>query len=118
MTKFKYLGRMLEEKDSDWTEVHWNISNEWAVMQRLGKFFRQERVGSRVSELFYITASQGYRWTYDHEVEWRGVGWFRTSSGGRGGVRVQRVGALGRIHKKPEGQKADMEGGTGLVAVA
>ena len=35
--QFKYLGRMMEEIDSEWTLVHRNINKAQVVWRRLGK---------------------------------------------------------------------------------
>ena len=53
MTQLKYLGRMLEEKYSDWPTVHQNISKIQEVWWRLGKLLRWEGVYIQVSSLFH-----------------------------------------------------------------
>ena len=51
--QFKYLGRILEEVDSDWQAVQRNTNKARIVWWRLVKLLRREGGGSHVSELFY-----------------------------------------------------------------
>ena len=53
MIQFKYLGRMLEETDSDWMAVHRNINKAQEVCRRLVKLFIREVVDIQVSASFY-----------------------------------------------------------------
>ena len=41
VTQFQYLGSTLEETDSDWLEVHRNISKFQVVWRSLGKLLQR-----------------------------------------------------------------------------
>ena len=56
--QFQYLGRTLEETESNLVEVHQNISKVRAVWQRLEKLLRQEGENIRISDLFYREVMQ------------------------------------------------------------
>ena len=51
--QFKYLGRILEEADSDWQAVQRNTNKARIVWWRLVKLFRREGEDSHVSDFFY-----------------------------------------------------------------
>ena len=51
--QFKYLGRILEEADSDWQAVQRNNNKARIVWWRLVKLLIREGGDSHVSELFY-----------------------------------------------------------------
>ena len=50
---FKYLGRMLDRSDSNWTTVRYNSRKERRVWNWLGKLTWREGEDPRVSEMFY-----------------------------------------------------------------
>ena len=56
--QLKYLSRMLQETDSDWTVVHRNINKARYIWKRLGKLLRREGSDSRVSALVYRVVVQ------------------------------------------------------------
>ena len=58
VTQFKYLGRIPEETDSDWTAVHINTNNSQAVWWRLEKLPRREGADIQMSVLFYRAVVQ------------------------------------------------------------
>ena len=49
VTQFKYLGRMMEETESDSTATHRNINKEQAVWRSMGKMLIKEEADKRVS---------------------------------------------------------------------
>ena len=56
--QFQYLGRTLEETDSDWPAVHQKTRKMRLVWRRLGKLLQWEGEYSQVSDLFYRAMTQ------------------------------------------------------------
>ena len=57
---FKYLGRMLDRSDDNWTEVHNNIRKAHWVWGRLGKMLWKEGAEPRVYAIFIGSRSRQY----------------------------------------------------------
>ena len=50
---FKYLGRILDWSDDDWSAVLRNIGKACRFWKQLGKLLRREGMEPRVSVMFY-----------------------------------------------------------------
>ena len=53
MDTFKYLGKILDRPDYNWSEVRWNVRKAHQVWIQVGKILRREGTYPRVSEMFY-----------------------------------------------------------------
>ena len=58
VTRFRYLGRPLDQTDDDWTDVWRNIMRTRLVWGRLGTLLRREGADPRVAEMFYRAVDQ------------------------------------------------------------
>ena len=58
VVNFKYLGRPLDQKNDDWTEVQRKINRLRRVWGSLGKMPQREGVDSKVVAMFYRAVVQ------------------------------------------------------------
>ena len=58
METFKYLGRILDWSDDDWSAVLWNSGKVQRVWSQIWKMLRREGADPRVSAVFYRAVVQ------------------------------------------------------------